>query len=439
MTGADRWLGPPWSERRSGDADQRPGDWRLWYERDRARIIHCSAFRRLQTKTQLLGIGGSDFHRTRLTHSLETAQIAQGIVGRLAADISLPDEARDLLPPAALMEAIALAHDLGHPPFGHGGETALNWCMRAHGGFEGNGQTLRLIARLEAHSGPFGLDLARRTLLGVLKYPRPRSSTPWPEEDSRDAPMFAGDWRPVKSYFDADIPVVEWIMAPFTLAERALMAASGMGGRDFRALDTSLLELADDIAYGVHDLEDAIVLRLIGQDQVQALWQEHRSAVAGLDATPADATIAALFADDSARKRAIGLLVNFFVVHIGLLYVDAGTTPLLAWSGSMAEPAAALLRALIGLMRRHVIEQPVVQMLEFRGQEIVRRLFDTIAGEPTRFLPSVWRDRWLAAEDPTAAQRTVCDYISAMTDEQATRNYELLFSARSGGLAFGVL
>jgi dGTPase len=345
---------------------------------------------------------------------------------------------RELLPPAALMEAIALAHDLGHPPFGHGGETALNWCMRAHGGFEGNGQTLRLIARLEAHSGPFGLDLARRTLLGVLKYPRPRSSTPWPEEDSRDAPMFAGDWRPVKSFFDADLPVVDWILAPFTPDERVLIAASGASA-DFRALDTSLLELADDIAYGVHDLEDAIVLRLIGQDQVQALWQEHRSAVAGLDATPADATIAALFADDSARKRAIGLLVNFFVVHIGLSYVDAGTNPLLAWSGSMAEPAAALLRALIGLMRRHVIEQPVVQMLEFRGQEIVRRLFDTIAGEPTRFLPSVWRDRWLAAEDPTAAQRTVCDYISAMTDEQATRNYELLFSARSGGLAFGVL
>jgi dGTPase len=232
--------------------------------------------------------------------------------------------------------------------------------------------------------------------------------------------------------------VVDWIVAPFTQEERVLMAASGVGA-DCRALDTSLLELADDIAYGVHDLEDAIVLRLIGQDQVQALWDEHRGAVAGLDGTPSDATIGALFADDSARKQAIGLLVNFFVVHIGLRAVDAGVCPLLAWSGCLAEPAAALLRALIGLMRRHVIEQPVVQMLEFRGQEIVRRLFDTIAGEPARFLPAVWRERWLGAEDSLSAQRTVCDYISAMTDEQATRNYELLFSVRGGGLAFGVL
>jgi len=439
MTGPNMWLARPWSERRSGETDTRRGDWRRWYERDRARIIHSSAFRGLQTKTQLLGIGGSDFHRTRLTHSLETAQISQSIVGKLAADASLPEAARDVLPPPALMEAIALAHDLGHPPFGHGGEIALNWCMRRHGGFEGNGQTLRLIARLEAHSGPFGLDLARRTLLGVLKYPRPRSRDPWPAEAAMDAPMRAADWRPVKSLFDADLPVVDWIFAPFTPDERALIEASRADGTDFRALDTSLLELADDIAYGVHDLEDAIVLRLIAQDQVHALWQAHRSGVAGLDGVPEDSSIAALFLDDSSRKRAIGLLVNFFVVHIGLRREGEAVSPLLAWTGVLADPAAALLQALIRLLRQHVIEQPVVQMLEFRGQEIVRRLFDTIAGDPARFLPAVWRDRWLAAADETGAMRTICDYISAMTDEQATRNFELLFAVRGAGLAFGVL
>jgi len=439
MTGPNMWLARPWSERRSGETDTRRGDWRRWYERDRARIIHSSAFRGLQTKTQLLGIGGSDFHRTRLTHSLETAQISQSIVGKLAADASLPEAARDVLPPPALMEAIALAHDLGHPPFGHGGEIALNRCMRRHGGFEGNGQTLRLIARLEAHSGPFGLDLARRTLLGVLKYPRPRSRDPWPAEAAMDAPMRAADWRPVKSLFDADLPVVDWIFAPFTPDERALIEASRADGTDFRALDTSLLELADDIAYGVHDLEDAIVLRLIAPDQVHALWHDHRNDVAGLDGAPTDAAIAALFADDSARKRAVGLLVNFFVVHIGLRRENARVCPLLAWTGVLAQPAATLLRALIDLLRRQVIEQPVVQMLEFRGQDIVRRLFDTIAGDPARFLPTVWRGRWRASGDETEALRTICDYISAMTDEQATRNFELLFAARGGGMAFGVL
>jgi dGTPase len=104
----------------------RPADWRQWHDRDRARIIHSSGFRRLQTKTQVLGMGGSDFHRTRLTHSLETAQIAQGIVIQLAHDPDLAEEARAALPPGTLIEAIALAHDLGHPPFGHGGEVALN-------------------------------------------------------------------------------------------------------------------------------------------------------------------------------------------------------------------------------------------------------------------------------------------------------------------------
>ena len=137
------------------------------YSRDRARIIHSAFFRRLQNKTQVLGLGESDFYRTRLTHSVEVAQVASGIVETLKKS-SKDAEQIELLPSLELIEAIALAHDIGHPPFGHGGEVALNYSMRGHGGFEGNGQTLRICTKLGEYSDTNGLNLTRRTLLGVL-------------------------------------------------------------------------------------------------------------------------------------------------------------------------------------------------------------------------------------------------------------------------------
>jgi dGTPase len=415
MSAGEACLDAPWDDRRSGGEPPRPGDWRRWYDRDRARIIHSSAFRRLQTKTQVLGIGGSDFHRTRLTHSLETAQIAQGIVGRLSADPAVPEEARSLLPPAIFIEAVALAHDLGHPPFGHGGEAALNRCMRNHGGFEGNAQTLRLVGRLEAHSGAFGLDLARRTLLGLLKYPVAHASQ-----------GAAGD-KPIKCYFDADQPIVDWLLAPFSAPDRA--------GFTRRAFDSSLVELADDIAYGVHDLEDAIALGLVQASDVHDVWSAHRRALSGLPGIPGEADIGALFADDSARKQAIGLLVNFFIIHVRLTRSGDFDHSYLAWTGGMPAEAASLLDGLIALIRRQVIARPVVQMLEFRGQEIVRRLFETLLSDPARFLPAPWLSR---LEEGADVHRTVCDYVAAMTDGQATRNYELLFAPR-GAMSFGIL
>lgn len=156
-----------WSKRlksqRKQDGDERPPS-----ERDRSRVIHSAAFRRLQNKTQVFGIGESDFYRTRLTHSMEVAQIGRGIVLQLKK--TKPDYAK-ILPNHAQIEAICLAHDLGHPPFGHSGEIALNYAMEKHGGFEGNGQSLRIVTKLEKHTAGYGLNLTRRALLGILKYP----------------------------------------------------------------------------------------------------------------------------------------------------------------------------------------------------------------------------------------------------------------------------
>ena len=133
-----------WESRRE-ENKRRDNDKRTEWERDYARLIHSAAFRRLQSKTQVLGLGESDFYRTRLTHSMEVAQIGTGILRSLKAKYKNQDqEIYDVLPDEALMNAICLAHDIGHPPFGHGGEVALNIRMREHGGFEGNGQTLRI-------------------------------------------------------------------------------------------------------------------------------------------------------------------------------------------------------------------------------------------------------------------------------------------------------
>lgn len=159
------------SERRSNHTLERKNDHRTFSERDLARLIHSATFRRLQAKTQVLGIGEGDFHRTRLTHSMEVAQIGKGITKNLLSRCAEQQATDCVLPDSDLMFCVGLAHDLGHPPFGHGGEVALNFCMREHGGFEGNGQTLRILSKIEAHTPNYGLDLSRRVLLGVLKYP----------------------------------------------------------------------------------------------------------------------------------------------------------------------------------------------------------------------------------------------------------------------------
>ena len=164
----------PWEERRAPFGLKRINDHRKEFERDRARVIHSSAFRRLQAKTQILGVLEGDFHRTRLTHSMEVAQIGRGMVLNLA---NRYPHLKDLLPPLEQIETNGLAHDLGHPPFGHGGEIALNYIMSAFGGFEANGQTLRILSTLESHTPKYGLDLTRRSLLGILKYPVPVSYT----------------------------------------------------------------------------------------------------------------------------------------------------------------------------------------------------------------------------------------------------------------------
>ena len=176
----------------------------------------------------------------------------------------------------SLIEALCLAHDIGHPPYGHGGETALNYMMRDHGGFEGNGQTFRILTKLEPYTEHYGMNLTRRTLLGVMKYPalaeslRQKYAQP---AVSNYRQLKPSQWPPVKAIFNDDAAVFNWVLAPLTAHDRAEFIRSSQastGGHQrtlYKSFDSTIMELADDIAYAVHDLEDAIVMGIVSREQ----------------------------------------------------------------------------------------------------------------------------------------------------------------------------
>ncbi|RMX03438.1 dNTP triphosphohydrolase [Corticibacter populi] len=414
------------------------------YQRDRARIIHSAAFRRLQSKTQVLKPGESDFYRTRLTHSLEVAQLGSGICAQLAA--TQPAEYRACIPSPMLIEAICLAHDLGHPPFGHGGEGALNTFMKDHGGFEGNGQTLRIATRLGEYSEAHGLDLTRRTLLGLLKYPAPHHRVAhYPQPDAGWQAPAPGSGiprqacKPPKCIHDDEADVLAWILAPFSSGDRqrfTAIDAPATPGRHARtrhkAFDTSIMELADDIAYGVHDLEDAIALRLV----TAAQWQAN--VVARADAlrwdTPEQAqqfgelltfASAQLFGDgEKPRKHAISRIVGFLVRHIRIEPQHRFEAPLLDLQAVMAPGVQGFLALLKDFVMQYVILRQQVQELEYKGQHMLMRLFEVLLENPRRLLPL---DCQQLLEQGAALERTVCDHLASMTDREATLGYGRLF------------
>ena len=197
-------------------------DVRAPYQRDLGRIVHSSSFRRLQTKTQVMGAGEGDFHRTRLTHSLEVGQIGRGIVWALSAKIAEIDQY--YLPSAELMEAICYGHDLGHPPFGHGGEVALHGKMKRFGGFEGNAQTLRILTKLEHYSAKDGLCATRRLLLGVLKYP----------VSYGEYGELAYTKKPPKCFYDDDVAIIERALEPFSENDTKVFRTLGDNGKPDR-------------------------------------------------------------------------------------------------------------------------------------------------------------------------------------------------------------
>ncbi|QLE85496.1 deoxyguanosinetriphosphate triphosphohydrolase family protein [Shewanella sp. Scap07] len=432
-----------WHERRLAENKKRRDDHRSPYQRDRARILHSAAFRRLQAKTQVLGVGMNDFYRTRLTHSLEVSQIGTGIRAQLKQ--KYPD-LNYLLDSMSLIESLCLAHDIGHPPFGHGGEVALNYMMRNDGGFEGNGQTFRILTCLEPYTEHYGMNLCRRTLLGILKYPA-AYGTLYQEEVQEDVvnhrQLKPAQWPPVKGVFEDDVAILNWVLSPLSSQDKHLFgsATQVQSGRHkrtrYKSFDASIMELADDTAYAIHDLEDAIVMGIV----TQSMWQHDvQSKLEQSD----DDWIAnefisigeALFSGQHhLRKDAIGTLVNGFVTAIYIEELTEFSEPLLKYQATLTPAFNEALAVLKQFVFKYVIRKPEIQMLEYKGQQIVMELFEAFASDPTRLLPLSTQARWQHAEQHGLnSQRVIADYISGMTDEFAARLHQHLFSPKTDAI-----
>ncbi|MBR0671191.1 deoxyguanosinetriphosphate triphosphohydrolase [Neoroseomonas soli] len=350
------------------------GDARSPFQRDRDRIIHATAFRRLQYKTQVFVYHEGDHFRTRLTHSIEVAQIARSIARLLALDEDLA-------------EALALAHDLGHPPFGHAGEDALNSAMKPYGGFDHNAQSLKAVTALETRYAGFdGLNLTWETLEGLAKHNGPLR---------RPSPYIAE--------YDAQHPL--------DLDTHA-------------SAEAQVAALADDIAYNNHDLDDGLRARLFTLEEVGELpligEALHEARACATDVPPER------LAPEMIR-RVINRMVGDVVIEsrrrlaaLAPQTVDdirRAARPMVAFSEAMTEANLAVRDFLFHRMYRHWR----VNRTMAKSKRVVQVLFSLLHGGP-QMLPPIWRAR---AGEPgsTRCALVVCDYIAGMTDRYALEEH----------------
>jgi dGTPase len=385
-----------------------PAPVRTPFERDRARVVHSASLRRLAAKTQVLGPQADDFVRNRLTHSLEVAQVARDIAHPLGCH---PD----------LAETAALAHDLGHPPFGHNGEAVLDRLAAGCGGFEGNAQTLRILTRLEAKSvdaagGSIGLNLTRATLDACTKYP-------WRRGASGDAA--SGKF----GVYDDDLPVFRWLRA-------------GVDGPR-RCLEAQVMDFADDVAYSVHDLEDGIVggridLSILdSRAELTGVWETVRDwYLPGVDD---DALVEALArlravgdwpgASYDGSRRGLATLKNLTSDLIGVFCGNVhtatrerfGEAPLVRHDADLVVPdeTAHEIAVLKGIAAHYVMRTPERATIMEHQRELLAELFEALVASEGRALDATFREDHAHAADDAARTRVVVDQIASLTDASA--------------------
>ncbi len=351
------------------------------FQRDRDRIVHSTAFRRLMHKTQVFVAFEGDHYRTRLTHSIEVAQIARSLARRLGLDEDLT-------------EALALAHDLGHTPFGHAGEEALHHCMTPFGGFAHNAQTLRILTRLEQRYARFdGLNLTTATLDGLLKHNGPLG------------------------------PREAW---PFGVAE--LVDGLGVDPTLFSSLEAQIAALADDIAYDTHDIDDGLRAGLFAVEPLLDLPLVGEMFRAVMDAHPG---LEEKRLVHEALRRLISRMVDDLLEETGRRLADAGPKsaddvaragqPLIAFGAEVASADMALKAFLRANMYRH----HTVNRMTTKAKRVVIELFELYLGHPEVLPPEILGARLDGDEIETP--RAIADFIAGMTDRFALAEHRRLF------------
>lgn len=411
-------------EQRITDIIKRENDSRNAYERDKARIIHSAAFRRLQGKTQVMGTGESDFHRTRLTHSIEVGQIGEGLlISLINSTKENNDNLRKWLPNPALIMSACLAHDLGHPPFGHSGERALNRCMHNDGGFEGNAQTLRILTCLDVYDAQYGINPTRRTALSILKYPSKYSNF---KKDIE---------KPPKCYYDEEDNYVQWLIKPFGESDKLKFQETINGKTKYKTFDASILDCADDIAYAVHDLEDIVGRELVSKELLlEKLYEilddpNLSEAVRNNKFLKKDCISKRLFGGATDRKHIIGDLVNYFVTRIRIIHLEEFEHPLLNFQARLDDADNLLLKGIKGLTYDLVVKDARIQQLERRGERIIESLFNEFTNHYNDLVPEKAKKK---LQTGATQKRNVSDYISGMTNSYAEKIYNRLFTPGFG-------
>lgn len=456
----------------SGNGFSRSEPYRSDFRRDYARLVHSAAFRRLAGKTQLFPGLESDYFRNRLTHSMEVAQIAKSIA------IKLNYEEEDFFRTVGsidtdLVEIAGLAHDLGHPPFGHNGELALDRCMLNFGGFEGNAQTLRILARLEKKATDdqegygiragrdrrFGLDLCARTLAAVLKY------------DHRIELVRVLDpaiaHKPSKGYYASEADLIQRI-------KDSVLNGVSLPGK-FKTIECQIMDLADDIAYSTYDLEDAFKARFLAPIDLLAADNQLLAAVvtemnrngselvdtatvrgviirvfedfltdgelpaaikAGKIPTPDDLTeflsqryrtLMRIANVGFVRSKLTSTLVGDFIN--GVIFTPNHQIPALS-EVCLDEPTRLKVEVLKRFAYVSLIMSSRLKIAEIRGQEIVSDIFKCLSENAGyNLLPDDFRSWYVAFAGSEAAQkRVICDFIAGMTDRYAVEFYARLHS-----------
>ncbi len=417
-------------ENRYFDEPPRENDWRSTYSRDKARIIHGSGFRRLQGKTQVMGVGEGDFHRTRLTHSLEVNQIGLGLFEGIKKrrDITIPALLEPFLKNGhPVISAACYGHDLGHPPFGHGGERALHSKMKEHGGFEGNAQTIRILVKLEKYHEHKGINPSRRILLSLLKDPVNYEDHPQSAQNKE---------KPPKCYYDCEKEKIEWCLEPFSQKDKDnFIVLSDIGHGKYKpenmSFDASIMECADDIAYCTHDLEDIVARGLVPKEKLMEKVDSFFKYTSEIECNGTNISIndfQELYCGSHKRKNIIGKIVNLLMTNTEIVENDNFEHPLLRYRLTISKK----LQKLTDFLRdevtyRMVVDKPEIQMLEKKGQRVITQLFDEFISEPKSLIPN-----WSEMDQTDNNERRVCDYIAGMTDSFAEKIYHRLFTPGIG-------
>lgn len=438
-------------------------EYRTEYSRDYARVLHSPSFRRLQGKTQLFPTQESDFFRNRLTHSLEVSQIAKSIALKLKAEYPRLDIEPDVC------EIAGLVHDIGHPPFGHNGEAALDKCMCACGGFEGNAQTIRILTRLEKKEYPqndviyntknridnrVGLNLTARVIASALKY-------------DNSIPIVRNEKAALeKGYYDSERSIIAKVKS-------CLVDISQYGERKFKTVECSIMDIADDIAYSTYDIEDAFKAGFLTPYDMLAVSDEILTIISNklkrdeiyLNIDDCREVLLNIFKDmlepfldnqnkavnaDNYKVTVMNNLIDFYrysnkIASDGFYRTDFTSSMVNSFINGVCidvdDNVPILSKVYLDKKTLHevnvlkhfsyvsLIDSSRLKVAESRGYEIITKMFEKLCSDGGQvLLPEDVKQLYKLSDREEWHKRVICDFIAGMTDRYALEFYGRLFS-----------